>query len=123
MAQLELSGIVPPLVTPMHADGSLNLAGVAPLVEHVLAGGVHAIFSPGSQSEAYALAADERAALLDAVLAAVNGRVPVIAGTGAITTRDAVAFTRQAEQAGASAAAVITPFFISPSQEELYAYY
>jgi 4-hydroxy-tetrahydrodipicolinate synthase len=107
----------------MHADGSLNLAAVPALVEHVLEGGVHAIFAPGSQGEAFALTADERSALLDAVLAAVNGRVPVIAGTGTITTRDAIALTEAAERAGADAAAIITPYFVSPSQDELYAYY
>jgi 4-hydroxy-tetrahydrodipicolinate synthase len=123
MTSLDLHGMIPPLATPMHADGSLNLDGVPALVEHVLTGGVHGIFAPGSQGEAYALTADERLAVLEATLAAVNGRVPVIAGTGAITTRDAIAFTRQAERAGADAAAIVTPFFIAPSQDEIYAYY
>jgi 4-hydroxy-tetrahydrodipicolinate synthase len=123
MTKTDLHGVIPPLVTPMHDDGSLNLDGFPPLVEHVLAGGVHGIFTPGSQGESFALSAAERAQVLDAVLAAVNGRVPVIAGTGAITTRDAIALTRQAEQAGADAAALITPYFITPSQDELYAYY
>lgn len=116
-------GVIPPLVTPMHSDGSLNLDAMPALVEHMLAGGVHAIFYPGSQSEAYALTPDERAAALDAVLAAVNGRVPVIAGTGAITTRDTIALTRQAAEAGADAVSIITPFFITPSQAELIAHY
>jgi len=116
-------GMIPPLATPLHADGSLNLDGVPALVEHVLSGGVHGLFAPGSQGEAFALSADERAAVLDAVLAAVNGRVPVIAGTGAITTRDAIALTQSAERAGADAAAIVTPYYITPSQDELYAYY
>ncbi|MCD4686657.1 MAG: dihydrodipicolinate synthase family protein [Anaerolineae bacterium] len=119
----DLHGMIPPLVTPMHADGSLHLNGIPALVEHVLAGGVHGIFMPGSQSEAYALNADERRAVLDATLTAVNGRVPVIAGTGSITTHDAIALTQQAERAGANAAAIVTPFFITPSQDEIYAYY
>lgn len=123
MDSSQLHGVIPPLVTPMHPDGSLNLDAMPALVEHVLAGGVHAIFYPGSQSEAYALSADERAAALDAVLAAVNKRVPVIAGTGAITTRDTIALTKQAAQAGADAVAIITPYFIEPSQAELIAHY
>jgi 4-hydroxy-tetrahydrodipicolinate synthase len=116
-------GMIPPLATPMNADGSLNLGGVPALVEHVLSGGVHGIFAPGSLGEAYALLADERIAVLDAVLAAVNGRVPVLAGTGAITTQNAVALSKRAEQAGADAASIVTPYFIAPSQDELYAYY
>jgi 4-hydroxy-tetrahydrodipicolinate synthase len=123
MAKTELHGIIPPLATPMHADGSLNLDAIPALVEHVIGGGVHAIFALGSQGEAFALSADERAAVLDATLVAVNGRIPVIAGTGAITTRDTIALTQQAQRAGADAAAIITPFYIAPSQDELYAHY
>lgn len=118
-----LHGVIPPLVTPMYPDGSLNLAAIPVLVEAMLDAGVHAIFTPGSQSEAYALSADERAQVIDAVLEAVNGRVPVIAGTGAITTRDAIAHSQRAERAGADALSILTPYFITPSQDELYAYY
>jgi 4-hydroxy-tetrahydrodipicolinate synthase len=123
MAKTELHGIIPPLATPMHADGSLNLDAIPALVEHVIGGGVHGIFALGSQGEAFALSADERAAVLDAVLVAVNGRIPVVAGTGAITTRDTIALTQRAQRAGADAAAIITPFYIAPSQDELYAHY
>ncbi len=84
---------------------------------------MHAIFAPGSQGEAFALSASERATVLDAVLAAVNGRVPVMAGSGAITTRDAIALTQMAERAGAAAVSIITPYFITPNQDELYAHY
>jgi 4-hydroxy-tetrahydrodipicolinate synthase len=123
MAKTELHGIIPPLATPMHADGSLNLDAIPALVEHVIGGGVHGIFALGSQGEAFALSADERAAVLDAVLVAVNGRIPVVAGTGAITTRDTIALTQRAQRAGADASAIITPFYIAPSQDELYAHY
>lgn len=123
MAKTELHGVIPPLPTPLHADGSLNLEAVPALVEHVVGGGVHGILALGSQGEAFALTADERAAVLDAVLVAVNGRVPVIAGTGAIATRETIALTKQAERAGADAAAIVTPFYIAPSQDELYAHY
>ena len=118
-----LHGVIPPLVTPMHPDGSLNLAAMPALVEAMLDAGVHAIFTPGSQGEAYALSADERAQVIDAALEAVNGRVPVIAGTGAITTRDAIAHSKRAERAGADALSILTPYFVTPSQDEIYAYY
>ncbi len=116
-------GIIPPLVTPFQADEALNLAALPALVEHVLAGGVHGVFVAGSQGESFTLSAAEKAALLDATLAAVNGRVPVIAGTGAITTRDTIILTQQAERGGASAVSIITPYFVTPSQDELYAHY
>ncbi|MBN2306238.1 MAG: 4-hydroxy-tetrahydrodipicolinate synthase [Anaerolineae bacterium] len=119
----QLRGVIPPLVTPMHTDGSLNLDAVPALVEHVLSQGVHGIFTPGSQGEAFALSADERIAVIEAVIAAVKGRVPVLAGTGAITTAAAVVMSRRAQEVGADAISVITPYFITPSQDELYAYY
>ncbi len=118
-----LHGVIPPLVTPMHPDGSLNLAAMPTLVEAMLDAGVHAVFTPGSQSEAYALSADERAQVIDAALEAVNGRVPVIAGTGAITTRDAIAHSQRAARAGVDALSILTPYFVTPSQDEIYAYY
>lgn len=118
-----LHGVIPPLVTPMHPDGSLNLAAMPTLVEAMLDAGVHAVFTPGSQSEAYALNPDERAQVIDAALEAVNGRVPVIAGTGAITTHDAIAHSQRAERAGVDALSILTPYFVTPSQDEIYAYY
>lgn len=118
-----LHGVIPPLVTPMHPDGSLNLAAMPTLVEAMLDAGVHAVFTPGSQSEAYALSADERVQVIDAALEAVNGRVPVIAGTGAITTRDAIAHSQRAARAGVDALSILTPYFVTPSQDEIYAYY
>lgn len=118
-----LHGVIPPLVTPMHPDGSLNLAAMPTLVEAMLDAGVHAVFTPGSQSEAYALSADERVQVIDAALEAVNGRVPVIAGSGAITTRDAIAHSQRAARAGVDALSILTPYFVTPSQDEIYAYY
>ena len=119
----QLRGVIPPLATPLHDDGSLAVGAIPALVEYVLAAGVHGVFATGSQGEAFALSADERRQVLDAVLAAVNGRVPVMAGTGAITTRDAVALSRAAESAGADCLSVITPYFVTPTQDELYAHY
>lgn len=119
----QLRGVIPPLATPLHEDGSLNVGAIPALVEYVLAAGVHGVFATGSQGEAFALSADERRQVLDAVLAAVNGRVPVMAGTGAITTRDAVALSRAAESAGADCLSVITPYFVTPAKDELYAHF
>jgi len=123
MDKAQLCGIIPPMVTPMYEDGSLNLEAVPVIVDYLLAGGVHGIFYPGSQSESFALSGDERWHMLEAVLKAVDGRVPVIGGTGTITTRDTIAYTRRAEQMGVDAVSIITPYFISPSQDELYAHY
>jgi 4-hydroxy-tetrahydrodipicolinate synthase len=84
---------------------------------------MHAIFVVGSVSEFYALRLDEIKEIIRTTVAAVRGRVPVVAGTGAIATRDAVELSRYAQDAGVDALSILTPFFIKPSDEELYQHY
>lgn len=117
------SGIIPALVTPFREDESLDEAGLRTVVRHVLAGGVQGVFATGSQGEFYALTPDEKQRVWEVVLEEVNGRVPVYAGTGGISTRECIALTKRAAAAGVDAASLITPFFIVPTQEELYAHY
>jgi len=123
MSSTELHGIVPAMVTPFTVDEQLNERALAALVNRLIADGVHGVFVLGSQGEYYALDPAEKRRAIEVTVEAANGRVPVYAGTGANTTRDAVALTRMAEQAGADAVSVITPSFITPSQDELYQHY
>lgn len=116
-------GIIPALVTPFHTDEELNEEALAALVVNLVSEGVHGVFVLGSQGEYYALTTEEKRRVIEVAVAAANGAVPVYAGTGANTTRDAVALTQMAEEAGASAVSVITPAFITPSQNELYEHY
>lgn len=116
-------GIVPALVTPFENDESVNLRALGQLLEHVLAAGVHGVFVLGSQGEYFAMDPDEKKQVIDATLDVVQGRVPVYAGTGATTTREAVMLTRMAEDAGVDAVSVITPAFIVPNQDEMYEHY
>lgn len=120
---IEQRGIVPALVTPLQPDESLNMDVLVRLIEHVLAAGVHGVFVLGSQGEYFALEADEKKQVIDVTLDAVRGRVPVYAGTGATTTREAITLTRMAESAGVDAVSVITPAFIVPNQDEMYEHY
>ena len=116
-------GIVPALVTPFRPDESVNLPVLNELLEHVLAAGVHGVFVLGSQGEYFAMEPEEKKAVIETTLDAVKGRVPVYAGTGATTTREAIALTKMAEDAGADAVSVITPAFINPNQIEMYEHY
>lgn len=116
-------GIIPAVVTPFHADEQLNEEALATLVANLVSDGVHGVFVLGSQGEYYALTTDEKRRVIEVAVAAANGMVPVYAGTGANTTRDAVALTRMAETAGADAVSVITPSFITPTQDELHEHY
>lgn len=116
-------GVVPAMATPFTADGELDEPRVSELVAWYLESGVHGLSVAGSQGEFFAMNEAERQRLLELTLAAVGGRVPVYAGTGGVTTRDAIAATQAAEAAGADLALVITPYFIQPSQDELVEHY
>jgi len=118
-----LAGIVVAMVTPFNDDGSLNEKGLRAVVRFLVERGVHGLFPAGSQGEFYALAADERRRVLDITLEATEGEVFVMAHVGAVATREAIALARHADAAGADALSAITPFFVNPSQEELYRHY
>lgn len=121
--RFEPRGIIPALVTPFQEDESIDETGLRAVVRHVLAGGVHGVFATGSQGEFYALTPDEKQRVWEVVLEEVKGRVPVYAGTGGISTRECIELTRRAAAVGVAAASLITPFFIVPTQEELYTHY
>ena len=116
-------GIIPAMVTPFRADESLNEEALRQLTRFLLAGGVNGLFAVGSQGEFWALDLDEKRRVIEVVVREAAGRVPVYAGTGATTTREAVRTTQMAAAAGADAVSVITPFFVSPNADELYDYY
>ncbi|MFW6150542.1 MAG: 4-hydroxy-tetrahydrodipicolinate synthase [Chloroflexota bacterium] len=117
------TGIIPPLVTPVDHNENLNKDALRQLVERLLGAGVHGVFAMGSQGEFWAFTPEEKREVIDTVVRQVNGRVPVYAGTGAPTTRECIELTRMAEASGADAVSVLTPYFISPSQDELYEHY
>jgi len=116
-------GVVPAMATPFTADHRLDEARVGELIESYIRAGVHGISVAGSQGEFFALDTDEHIRLLELSMRAIDGRVPLYAGTGGATTRQAIALTQAAEAMGADLALVITPYFVQPSQEELAAHY
>ena len=116
---MKLRGIIPPVVTPMHADEAVDLDGLRRVIDHQLAAGVHGLFVLGTTGEFYALDDAEKQAVVATAVSHVNRRVPVFAGTGAIATRDIVRLTRMAEREGADGVSVIAPYFIKPTQAEL----
>lgn len=120
---LQPKGVIPALVTPLDEHENVDTEALRRVVRHVLAGGVHAIFTLGTQGEFYALSQTEKQQVLEIVIDETAGRVPVYAGTGAITTRDAIDLTAMAKETGAAAASVITPYFVHPTQDELYEHY
>lgn len=116
-------GIIPAMVTPLTVDDEINVPALRRLTNYLIQGGVHGLFPVGSQGEFWALTPDEKQQVWEVVVEETNGRVPVYAGTAAITTREAIALTRLAEKAGVDAVSILTPFFVSPSEDELYNHY
>jgi 4-hydroxy-tetrahydrodipicolinate synthase len=116
-------GIIPAMVTPLDENEALNESALRRLVNHLIEGGVHGLFAIGSQGEFWAFDPEEKRRILEAVVDEAGGRVPVYGGTAAVSTRKAVALTRMAEEVGVDAVSVLTPFFVSPTQQELYEHY
>ena len=116
-------GIVPAMVTPLTADDKVNESALRKLTRYLIDAGVHGLFVLGSQGEFWALTADEKHHVMETVVKEADGRVPVYAGTAAICTPETIALTSMAENVGVDAVSILTPFFVSPSQDELYVHY
>ncbi|MBM4307889.1 MAG: 4-hydroxy-tetrahydrodipicolinate synthase, partial [Deltaproteobacteria bacterium] len=111
------------MVTPITKEGKINESALRKLTNYLIEGGVHGLFPVGSQGEFYALTFDEKKRIIEVVVEETRGRVPVYAGTGAITIREAVALTQMAEAAGVNAVSVVTPYFIKPNDSELMEFF
>ena len=112
------------LVTPFTRNGAaVDLAALERLVRHQVASGIDGLVPLGSTGEFLSVSRDERTAITETVVRAAAGRVPVLAGTGAEDTREAVALSREAERLGADGVMVIPPFYSVPTEEELYVHY
>ncbi|WP_257387994.1 4-hydroxy-tetrahydrodipicolinate synthase [Tahibacter caeni] len=120
---MNLSGSICALATPFDSDGQLDLDAFARLIERQIAGGTQGVVIAGSTGEAHALTTDEFDTLVRHGVAAVAGRVPVLVGTGGANTAKTLAATQQARLLGATAALVVTPYYVRPTQEGLYAHY
>nr|MBC7245500.1 4-hydroxy-tetrahydrodipicolinate synthase [Chloroflexota bacterium] len=115
-------GVMPALVTPFTADEEVDEAGLRTLVRHVLPH-VDGVVPCGTTGEFVYLTPDEQRRIIEIVIDEVAGRVPVIAGTGAASTRQAVQLARAAQQAEADACLVVTPFFLHPADKGIYQHF
>ena len=122
MAQPLFKGVLPALVTPFR-DGDLDEAAFVRLVERQIAGGVHGLVPVGTTGETATLSHDEHRRVVELCVKTAAGRVPVVAGAGSNSTKEAIELVRHAKQVGADAALVVTPYYNRPSQEGLYAHY
>jgi len=111
------------MVTPMHTDGSVDEQSLRGLVEFHINNGTDAIVAVGTTGEASTLREDEHCRVIRMVVEFADGRLPVLAGTGANSTHEAIRLTRCAMEAGADAALLVVPYYIKPSQEGLYQHF
>jgi len=117
------SGSMVALVTPMRADGSLDSDCLHKLIEFHISSGTDAIVAVGTTGESATLTVEEHCDVVRQVVTQVNGRIPVIAGTGANSTTEAIALTQHAKDLGVDAALLVTPYYNKPTQEGLYLHY
>ncbi len=120
---LKLAGTYTALVTPFHGDGSLDLDSLAKHVEWQIASGIDGLVPCGSTGESATLSHEEHVRVVRHVVQVANKRVPVIAGTGSNSTREAIELTQAARAAGADAALLISPYYNKPTQEGIYQHY
>ena len=111
-------------MTPLSADGSqVDDDGIKRQAEHIIGGGINGLVPGGSTGEFTTLTTEERKRVTELYIDAAAGRVPVVAGTGALSTAETVELSRHAAEAGAAAVMVVAPFYDTPSWDELLAHF
>ena len=118
-----IAGSMVALVTPMDAQGRLDWDALSKLVDFHLQEGTNAIVAVGTTGESATLDVNEHIEVIRHVVKQVAGRIPVIAGTGANSTREAIELTTNAKAAGADACLLVTPYYNKPTQEGLYQHF
>ena len=120
---VKLEGVFPVLVTPMLNQQDIDWDGFRNNIEHFIAEGVAGIAINGSTGEFVSLTKEERFKAVEVAVEQVNGRIPLVVGTAAETTADAIEYTQQAEQAGADAALLINSYYAHPKEDEIYEHF
>ena len=118
-----IQGSIVALVTPMFEDGSVDWKGLEKLVEWHIAQGTNSIVAVGTTGEASTLNMAEHTQVIKEVIRVANKRIPIIAGTGANSTHEAIELTKEAKELGADAALLVTPYYNKPTQEGLFQHY
>ena len=118
-----LSGSIVAIVTPMTADGALDLQGLRKLVDWHVAEGTDGIVIVGTTGESPTVDVEEHERLIEAAVEYANKRIPIIAGTGGNSTKEAIALTRFAKKAGADYALSVVPYYNKPTQEGLFQHF
>jgi len=120
---MKFEGSLVALITPMDDDGAIDYQALNRLIEHHIDSGTHGIVSVGTTGESATLNVDEHLAVIEHTVKSVAGRIPVIAGTGANSTEEAILLTKEAAALKADAALLVVPYYNKPTQEGLYQHF
>ena len=115
-----IKGIIPPIITPINEDETVNENTLREHIEFMIAGGINGILAFGSNSEFYMLEEDETEKILKIIVHQVKGRLPIYMGIGAIRTGKCVRLAKMGVRLGADGISVLQPMFIKPTDDELY---
>ena len=118
-----IQGSIVALVTPMYENGAIDKESLEKLVKYHINQGTDALVAVGTTGESATLSEDEHCEVIKTIVDYVSGRIPVIAGTGSNSTTEAINLTHKAQQAGADACLIVTPYYNKPTQEGLYLHY
>ena len=116
-------GVIPPMVTPVTKDGNVDVEGLKDVTRYMIEGGVHGLFPLGTIGEGPKFSRDERKVVIETVMEAAKGKIPVIPGTGGITTQDAITFTKDAQELGVAAAVIHPPWYFHPTSDALLSHF
>lgn len=117
-------GVITPVLTALDSNEEFNKKAYQDFIDHLIKEGVHGIFALGTNGEFYAFNSKEKIAIIEAAVEAVNGRVPVYAGTGCVTTKETVELSREvARMGGVDCLSVISPYFTAIKQDDLIRHY
>lgn len=122
-ARTALRGSITALITPMHPDGTVDYDRLANLIDWQISEGTHALVAVGTTGESATLSMQEHTDVVEFFVKQVGGRVPVIAGTGSNSTREAIELTEHAKSVGADYALLVVPYYNKPTQEGMYQHY
>lgn len=122
-AKARLKGSMTALITPMTAEGVVDYDALARLIEWQIESGTHALVAVGTTGESATLSMSEHGDVIEFFVKQVNGRIPVIAGTGANNTAEAIELTAHAKAVGADFALLVVPYYNKPTQEGIYQHY
>ncbi len=120
---MNIKGAITALATPMKMDGSLDFSSLEKLIEFQISEGINGLVAVGTTGESATVDVEEHLEIISFFIKISNNRVPIIAGTGANSTKEAIELTREAKDLGADAALLVSPYYNKPTQEGLFRHF